>query len=198
MADLGAGTTDYPTSLDTNPTPEGVNDDSDRNPGEGAIAAILAIQAELGTDPAQNKSTLKAYTQAEHDADGEHTQYNPHVFFQDNVAASQSDVALLVAGSGTVSEVTMPFAGSVTGISIASNEARTADTLTVDATINGTASGLQATLDGDNTTYHYTTQAKDVDTFSAGDRLGVDITTGGSWAPVTADIIVVVYVSFNV
>lgn len=118
----------------------------------------------------------------------------PYQFMQSNVAASQSAVALDVLGLSGNTEYTMELEGSVIGISIASNDARTAGILTADVTINGTATGLQAVLDGTNTTYHYVTQIPETDTFSAGDRLGVDITTDGSWAPETADIVVTVIV----
>lgn len=195
MADLGGGTTGYPTVLDTNPTPEGV-EVTDSLPGEGAIAAVIALETIIGVTPSGNKATIKAFIQAEHDLDGEHTLRSPHSFFQDNVAASQTAVVLKVAGSATVTEIEMPWAGSVVGISVVSNEARTANTLTVDATVNGTVTGLQAVLDGTNTTHHSASQAKDLDVFAAGDRLGCKITTG-AWTPTTADILVMVYVTFN-
>ena len=118
----------------------------------------------------------------------------PYKFMQINAAANQSAVALDVLGLAGNTEYTMELEGSIIGISIASNDARTAGTLTVDATVNGTATGLQAVLDGTNTTYHYATQIPETDTFSAGDRLGVKITTDASWAPVTADIVVTVIV----
>ena len=118
----------------------------------------------------------------------------PFSFMQSDVAASQSAVALAVLGLTGNSEIVMPYAGSIIGISIASNDARTAGTLTVDATVNGTVTGLQAVLDGTNTTYYSATQAKDTDTFAAGDRIGVKITTDSSWAPTTADIVVAVII----
>jgi len=116
-------------------------------------------------------------------------------WFQDNVAASQSAVALLRPNSRT--EVPMPTGGSVIGIVVFTNDARTAGTLTVDATIDGTVTGLTAVLDGTNTTTKATTQAVDLDTFTAGQRIGVKITTDGSWAPTTADIDVAVLVALT-
>lgn len=196
MADLQGGTTGYPAAVDTY-TEETSADNTDYNPVNGAANAVVAIEGELGTNPSGGKATVALRISQEHDTDGEHTMYVPHDFFQDNVAASQSAVALVVGHSATVTEFEMPWAGSIVGIQIVSNEARTADTLTVDATINGTVSGLQAVLDGTNTTHHSSTQAKDTDAFNAGDRVGCKITTGGSWTPTTADIAVTVYVSFN-
>jgi hypothetical protein len=106
-------------------------------------------------------------------------------WFQDNVPGTQSAVALSRAAART--EALMPLAGSVVGIIVYTNEARTAGTLTVEATINGTGTGLTAVLDGTNTTTKLTTQAIGADTFTAGQRLGVKITTA-SWTPTTADI----------
>ena len=118
-------------------------------------------------------------------------------FQQKDVAASQSAVAMDVLGLAGNTEYTMPYPGSVVAVSIASNAARTGGTATVDVTVNGTVTGLQAALDGTNTQYHYASQGADADRFSAGDRLGVKITTDGSWAPTTADVVVVVVVEFD-
>ena len=57
---------------------------------------------------------------------------------------------------------------------------RSSGTLTVDATANGSATGLQAQLNGTNTQYHSATQTKDTDSFNAEDRLGVGITLLGT------------------
>lgn len=111
-------------------------------------------------------------------------------WIQDNVAAGQSAVELTRDARWVA-----PRAGSITAISVISTEARTADTCTVEVYKNtglsgaaGSATGLTAVLDGTNTSKKQTTQAKDTDTFAAGDELYVVVTTGGSWAPVTADI----------
>lgn len=116
-------------------------------------------------------------------------------WFQDNVAASQTAVVLALPSTRT--EVPMVTGGSVIGIVVYSNAARAAGTLTVDATINGTVTGLQAVLDGTNTQTDTGTQAVGTDTFTAGQRIGVKITTDGSWAPTTADIDVAVLVSLT-
>ena len=118
----------------------------------------------------------------------------PFNFMQANVAASQTAVAIDVLGLVGNTEYVMDGPGSIIGISVASNDARTAGTLTVDATINGTVTGLQAVLDGTNTQYHYATQLVDADTFVAGNRVGVKITTDAAWLPTTADIVVVITV----
>lgn len=119
-------------------------------------------------------------------------------FYQDNVASSQTGVALARAGDASWAafdgKVIMLRGGSITAVAVKSNEARTAGTLTVEVTKNGSGTGLTAVLDGTNTTFKVTTQDKDTDTFVAGDEIGVTITTDGSWAPNTADIRVAIEV----
>lgn len=118
----------------------------------------------------------------------------PFNFMQIDVAANQAAVALDVLGLEGNTEVVMPYAGSVIGVSVATNDSRAAGSLTVDVTVNGTVTGLQAVLDGSNADYHSATQMKDTDTFSAGNRIGVKITTDAGWLPITADVVVVVIV----
>lgn len=115
-------------------------------------------------------------------------------WYQDDVADSQTDAALDMDGNSARAEVPTIRAGSIIGIAVYSNEARSAGTLTVDATVDGTKTGLTAVLDGTNSQTKVTTQAKDTDTFTAGQRIGVKLTTDGSWAPTTADITVTVLI----
>lgn len=140
-----------------------------------------------------------AQVDAEHDTTGKHTFKLPHYFYQDNVAASQAAVEISIVGPASGIEFEMPWAGSIVGISVqvANAEARTAGTLTVDVTINGAVTGLQAILDDTNTEHHSSTQAIDTDAFSALDRIGAKITTDAGWLPTSADVAAVVYVSFN-
>jgi hypothetical protein len=112
-------------------------------------------------------------------------------WYQENVAASQTDVALTRLATTTEAPTRWIAvrAGSMTGVNVKSNEARVAGTLTVKVFKNGAALGtLTAVLDGTNTAFKATTQAKDVDAFAAGDELELRITTDGSWSPTTADI----------
>lgn len=119
-------------------------------------------------------------------------------FVQDNVAANQSAVALAIPGDATRTGHPMIRSGAVTGISVYSNEARTAGTLTVDVTIDGSVTGLQAILNGTNTQSHQATQMRTAggDAYPAGTLIGVKITTSADWAPTTADIIVEVEVEY--
>lgn len=122
----------------------------------------------------------------------------PLIFSQDAVADAQSAVAMNIIETGATSgtlgtqEYVIPWDFEVVGIGIVSDSARTDGTLTVDATINGTVTGLRAILDATNTTRDTGTQARGSDVGVAGDRIGVKLTTS-SWTPVAADIVVVVY-----
>ena len=113
-------------------------------------------------------------------------------FVQINAAASQTDVGL------TVAEVSdgylMPFAGEVVAVTVRSNAARTAGTLTADALVNGTAAGLTAVLNATTTNNVKSTQPRGKDEFAAGAYIGAKVTTDSSWTPVTADIVVTVWV----
>jgi hypothetical protein len=126
----------------------------------------------------------------------------PLSFHQDAVAASQTAVAMnTVEAEGVVQTNTgyeIPWAYQIVGISALSGAARTAGTLTVDATIGGTVTGVQAILDGTNTTDHSSTQRRDTDNGAAQTVLGCKVTTDGSWAPVTADINVVVWILVDI
>ena len=115
-------------------------------------------------------------------------------FMQSNVAASQGNIPIDVLGLAGNTEYCMPWDGSVIGISVMSNEARTGGTLEVEVTLNGAATGLKVGLDSTYTTRKATTQAKDTDVFGIWARLGVIITTSADWAPTTADIVVTVIV----
>jgi hypothetical protein len=118
----------------------------------------------------------------------------PFSFSQTDVTVSQTAIGLNVLSNGNSFTFPMGYSGSVVGIAVTTNDPRTAGTLTVEATVNGTGTGLTAALDGTNTTTDVTTQAKDADAFAAGNLLGAIITTDAGWAPTTADIVVTVYV----
>ena len=121
----------------------------------------------------------------------------PLLFSQAAVADSQSAVALYVSEvAGAVLlpiEYVIPFDFDVVGISAVVDDARTAGTLTADVTINTTATGLQAVIDDTNTLRDSGKQKRGADRGVAGDRVGVDLTTS-SWTPVTADLIVIVWI----
>jgi hypothetical protein len=125
-------------------------------------------------------------------------------FGQSDVAASQTAIAMNVlevrdvaASADDVLAVpgyVIPWDFEIVAISILASTARTAGSIVVDATIDGTVSGLQATLDATNTTSHYLTQPRESDRGLAGSYVGVKLTTVAGWTPVTADVVVAVWV----
>lgn len=98
-----------------------------------------------------------------------------------------------VSDATAVSGIPLPWEFEVVGVSIESSEARTAGTLTADVTIDGTVTGLQAILNATDTTRDTAYQKRASDVANAGSRVGVKLTTA-SWTPVTADIVVTVFV----
>lgn len=118
-------------------------------------------------------------------------------FTQDNVAANQSDVQLYryeVAAAAllAVDEYEMPWAGEVVGIGWSLSAAGSAGTLAIGVTVNGT--------EDTDTTQSVTTAARGYDsfprgavTFTAGQYLGVEITTSAAWNGTSSDLAVDVY-----
>ena len=122
----------------------------------------------------------------------------PFVFVQDAVAASQTDAQINIQEvSGgmalAVSELSMPWAGSIVGISVNTSAAATAGSLTVGVTLDGTeqAASTQTITTGQAATAVFNQASIP---FIAAQKLGVEITTSASWDAVTADLAVIVYV----
>lgn len=118
----------------------------------------------------------------------------PVAFAQANVAATQTNVQLLSDG---VEGVSMPFAGEVLAIAVDLSAAATAGSLTVGVTKGGTENAT--------TTQTITTETaktaifpRGTMTFVAGDKLGAEITTSGTWDATTAELSVKVFVSLTV
>lgn len=78
MSELGAGSgSSYPTTLDTDATLEVNSPSASKTKARAEVAndlaaAIIAVQTELGTDPAGTVANVKTFLQTEHDADGTH------------------------------------------------------------------------------------------------------------------------------
>jgi len=122
----------------------------------------------------------------------------PLLFVQDAVAASQTDAQLnlmeVTGGSAlAIQGISMPWAGSVVGISVDLSAAATAGQLTVGVT-NGGTEAAASTQTLTTQTAKTAVFAQDAIRFVAGDKLGVEITTNMAWDGVTADLAVVVYV----
>jgi hypothetical protein len=122
----------------------------------------------------------------------------PLVFMQDALAASQTDVQLLIAevasaASNAIDGYVMPFAGEIVGITARLSAAATAGTLTVGPTVNGTEK-TDPTLSITTAQSASDTAVRGTTGFAAGDLIGAEITTGGTWDGTTADLGVVVWV----
>lgn len=122
----------------------------------------------------------------------------PFLFTQDGVAASQTDAQLyLIEVQGgmmlQVDGISMPWAGSVVGISVNTSAAATAGQLTVGVTLDGTeqASSTQTLTTATAATAVFPQSSMP---FAAGQKLGVEITTSGAWDGTSADLAVFVYV----
>ena len=115
-------------------------------------------------------------------------------FFLDNVGANLTNQALS-NGMSTRGFAAEDY-GSVTSIVAKLNDARTGGTLTVEATINGVATGLTVLIDGTNTTSMVGRQDPGTDTFAEGDNIGAIVTTVG-FAPTTADLDVTVGLRYS-
>lgn len=121
-------------------------------------------------------------------------------FFLDNVGANLTNQALS-NGMSDRGHCAGQY-GSVTSITVTSNAARTAGTLTVEPIITDkddgivTAIGLTAVLNATDTRTATARQDPGTDNFDAGDLVGCRLTTV-SWAPTTADVDVSVNVRFT-
>lgn len=122
------------------------------------------------------------------------------LFGQHSVAASQTDVQIPIAigeKDGAVNGVVAPFGGHIVAVAASTSAAATAGSLAIGATIDGTEDA--------DTTLTITTQtdrsqvvARNKAKFSAGSRIGCEITTSASWDATTADLAVIVYVMYDV
>lgn len=114
---------------------------------------------------------------------------------QSNVAASQSAVQLSRYGVSWQAPLILPFAGSVIGLLVGMSAARTAGSLTMQVFLDGSASGLEVVIDGDNPLTVEDTAVAGEYPFEAGEKVTVRITTSGDWAPTSADVLVMLEVA---
>lgn len=122
-----------------------------------------------------------------------------HSFGQDTVAANQTDVQLNVGlgeASQTVDSYVAPWQGEIVAIAYTLSAAGTAGSFTIGATINGTENATTTQTVG-TTTEGYKTFAKGTAKLVAGDNVGSEITTNGSWDGTTADLSVQVYALYR-
>jgi hypothetical protein len=73
MGEIGSGGgSSYPTSLDTDTSQESTSTVARADVPNDLASAVVAIQTELGTDPAGTKTNVKTFLQTEHATNGTH------------------------------------------------------------------------------------------------------------------------------
>lgn len=119
-----------------------------------------------------------------------------YVFGQDALAASQTDIQLptvMAEASQAVDGYVMPFKGDIVAVGWASSVAATTGTATIGATIGGTEDA-DTTLSVTTATNSYKRIPRGKAPIAAGDRLGCELTTGGTWDGTAADLVATIYV----
>lgn len=113
----------------------------------------------------------------------------PEKWYQENIPGGQANVDLSALVSVSFDTIKMIRAGSIVGLSTRFTQAITdanAGSAIITVTVNGASGTLSISHDaGSNPTGGEATQAPAVDTFVAGDLLGVEITTLATFAPTT-------------
>ena len=106
-------------------------------------------------------------------------------YVADASAQSQSATAMSAAGeatAGDLPQIPVPWDGSIVGLSVQVEAARTAGTLTIRPTINGTATAESITIDDDPTQYNTITWRRGLYSITAGQRVGCTWASDASWA----------------
>lgn len=120
-------------------------------------------------------------------------------FVRDNLAASLTDSRLAIGATGNPQlDVVMPRAGSVMGLSCALTVAPAGSNPVLEVYKNGALldAACILTITAGADLDQYTTFAKDTYTFVAGDRIGLAVTTDGSWTATTSDLSAAIEVEF--
>jgi len=129
-----------------------------------------------------------------------------YIFALDNVPGTTTTAMNLAQPStgttvsyGANVEIKALKAGSFVGLALVSNAARSAGTATARFRRNGSTVGtdLSVTLDATNTTDCASVQQAGIDTFAAGDTIGMAVVSS-SWAPITADMLGYLTVAYDV
>jgi len=115
MAEIGAGSgSGYPGALDTNSTLEIDGSTLARaDVPNDLAAAVVAIETELGTDPAGTKTDIKTFLQVSHQTDGTHWRRSAKT---DNYTVTTSDNMTLFEASTSGGNITftLPSLSSAT------------------------------------------------------------------------------------
>lgn len=119
-------------------------------------------------------------------------------FYDADVAASQTDAQLKLAGSASAEGIVMPKAGYVIGLTGTLSAAATAGSLTVGVSIDGTeeTTTTQTVTTGQEISATFDTIGHAI-RFEAGEQVGVEITTSADWDATTADLDAQVWVVFE-
>jgi len=108
-----------------------------------------------------------------------------------NIPDANGTLYTQVNTNGTLDEYTMPYAGSIIGVTGSLNAALTSGSLQFQSRINGSlapAFDSSARLDLSAQTFAYTQGAQRNNlTFTAGQRVGLNFNKTGTVAPVTTD-----------
>lgn len=117
------------------------------------------------------------------------------------IPINQTDVEMYDV-AGAFQQVLMAKAFSIVAITVQSSADRTAGSIVFEPTINGTKlvpAGLDITFDAGLANNGYAVVAAGTAGYVgvATDKIGVKVTTDGTWAPVTSDIEVILYVVFD-
>lgn len=119
-------------------------------------------------------------------------------YVADASGQSQSATNMSAAGEATATDCPQqpcPWAGSIVGLSIQVEAARTAGTLTIQPSINGTAAAAALTIDDDPTQYNTTTWRRGLYPITAGQRIGCLWSSSAAWAAgTTPSVHAIVYV----
>ena len=115
MAEIGAGSgSGYPGALDTNSTLEVDGSTLARaDVPNDLAAAVVAVETELGTDPAGSKTDVKTFLQVSHQTDGTHWRRSAKT---DNYTVTTSDNMTLFEASTSGGNITftLPSLSSAT------------------------------------------------------------------------------------
>jgi hypothetical protein len=108
---------------------------------------------------------------------------------KDNVETDLDRVAVKLVGDASRTDRVMMDDGDILGIAVQCSEECAAGSLTVEVTVNGNPCGLEAVL-APGHQIAIARQDHGVDVFTAGQKLGVAVSTSSDWDPTTADIAV--------
>lgn len=114
-------------------------------------------------------------------------------FTTTNQTTSASAVAAKLCGVAGMTQIVMPYAGSIIAIGAKANANITAGTARFSVSKNGAT--VFSAVNADTTvSVVYGSQPKDTDTFAAGDTIGVKVTTSASYAPTSLEWVIVPWI----